>query len=168
MTGAQIVTSVFQSTINKGGAFTASLNIGTLATTTSIDYHFKTPAEKNVVLAYMELESTDGTVAVDVRRGIEGSPLTIGSTEGDEGDDSHVSINGPLNMCDIVDEETGVFIGHDPTYADDGGALDGEIWEVLGHDYVMKADTSYSIRITNSHSGDASTNVAVTLGFFEF
>lgn len=168
ITGAHSITSVYQSAINKGDAFTVSLDIGVLATTTSVDYHFKTPENSNVVVVYMELDSTDGDTVIEVRRGTEDNPLTIGDQVGDEGDDDHVSIKGLLNINDIVDKETEVFIGHDPTYVDDGGALDGETWEVFGHDYIMKVDTSYTIRVTNEHVGDASNDVKVTLGFIEF
>lgn len=182
---AYVVLPAEHSQIHKGTAFKVTLNIGSMnhSGDNDVDYHFKTPPGKEVHLQGITLGAQAADVTVSVRRGTDENPLVIDAA----GDASDASITGPNNLNDVLNYSTDAFIGAGSTYVDDGGAQDGEAWDKVTlpggstnqfqsvgiatdhpcEELLLKADTSYIIRVENTDGSDTAQGVFVRLFWYE-
>ena len=164
--------------IHEGYAFRVNLEVGTLAKDASVAYSFKTPSGVEIHLQNVVLSAANADVAVEVWRGTTANPLTINSPGADD-----VSISGPYNLNDVLNTPSQVVIKKTPTYT---GGEDGELWDKLFlpgagsnqyqsvgvradspyEEYMMKVDTYYVIKVTNTDGANAANGVNVRLFWY--
>ena len=178
ITGLMVTLPGEHSRIHDGYAFKSNLEIGTLALGASVSYSFKTPEDVQIHLQNIVLAAANADVTVEVIRGTTANPLVI-----DSPGSADASILGPHNLNDVLNVSSLTLIKKTPTYT---GGAEGETWDKLilpgagtnqfqsvgvrsdspYEEYLMKADTYYVIKISNTDTTNAANGVSVRMFWY--